>query len=180
MLAGAGMTEDGGPLFVDRSLQGSGRHDNPDRFGALYVSRRPESATAERLKWFIGRTVTDGHLRRADGRAYALAALDDRGIDRVVDLDDPHELLRFALRPSQVATRERSVTQPIALAVFLEGASGVGWWSTLEASWANLTLFAERVVDRLALVGEPEPISVEHPMVRAAAELLGIRLAGPG
>jgi hypothetical protein len=176
MLPGASPTQDGGPLFVDRSLQGSGRHDNPNVFAALYVSREPESAVAERVKWFQGRTLTNEHLHRADGRSYALAALDDRGLDGVVDLDDPRELLRLGVRPSQIATHTRSVTQRIATAIFEGGASGLGWWSTIEASWPNLTLFAERSIDRLVVAGDPEPLSVDHSMVVAAAEFLDVRL----
>lgn len=176
MLPGAAPTKDGGPLYVERSLQGSGRHDNPNLFAALYASRHPESAVAERMKWFQGRTLTNDHFRRADGRAYALAALDDGGLDDVVDLDDPRELLRLGLRPSHVATRDRPVTQRIALTVFEEMAAGLQWWSTIEASWPNVTLFAERTVDRLVVSGTAEPLSVDHAMVVAAAEFLDVRL----
>jgi hypothetical protein len=176
MLPGAAPTQDGGPLYVDRSLQGSGRHDNPNVFAVLYASRQPESAVAERVKWFQGRTLTDDHLRRADGRSYALAALDDRGLDGVVDLDDPRELLRLGVRPSQIATHARSVTQGIAMTIFEEGRAGLGWWSTIEASWPNVTLFVERSIDRLVVAGEPEPLSVHHTMVVAAAEFLDVRL----
>jgi hypothetical protein len=176
MLPGAGPTQDGGPLYVDRSLQGSGRHDNPHVFAALYASRQPESAVAERIKWFQGRTITNDQLRRADGRSYVLAALDDRQLDGVIDLDDPRELLRLGVRPSQVATRTRSTTQRIALDIFEEGAAGLDWWSTIEGSWPNTTLFVERSVDRLVIAGEPEPLSVDHSMVVAAAEFLDVRL----
>jgi RES domain len=176
MLPGAAPAQDGGPLFVDRSLQGSGRHDNPNAFAALYASRQPESAVAERIKWFQGRIITNDQLRRADGRSYALAALDDRAIDGVIDLDDPRELLRLGVRPSQVATHTRSTTQRIAMDIFDEGASGLGWWSTIESSWPNVTLFAERAIDRLVIAGEPEPLSVDHSMVVAAAQFLDVRV----
>src|SRR5438093_5671768 len=107
--------EAGGPLFVARAMQGGGRHDNPHRYGALYASREPESAVAERIQPFLGQVLTEEDLRRADGRRFALAALDDSNLTGVVDLDDPAELARRRIRPSWVATHERAVTQPIAL-----------------------------------------------------------------
>ena len=47
------------------------------------------------------------------------------------------------LRPSQVATNRRAVTQPDAARLFdaHPDAAGLRWWSTLEASWINVTLF---------------------------------------
>ena len=62
----------------------------------------------------------------------------------VVDLDEPRVLVRERLRPSVVATRQREVTQPQALALFERGAAGMRWWSTFESLWANVTLFDVR------------------------------------
>lgn len=179
LLSGADLSEDGGPLFVPRSLQGSSRHDNPGSYGALYASRWAESAVAERLQPFRGRELTSAHLRRADGRRYALASIDDGRLDGVIDLDDPRELTRLDLRPSAVATRNRAVTQPMALAIFEEGPPGFAWWSTLEAAWINVTLFAERAAPRLQLAGAPELLSPDHPVVLAAAQLVGVKITSP-
>jgi hypothetical protein len=172
-----GDLDEGGPLFVARSHQGTGRHDNPSAFGALYASNVAESAIAEMLRGFIGRTVTNAHFRRPDGRRYALVSIEESALRPLVDLDDPRELVRLRLRPSQVATRDRSSTQQIAFRIFEGGASGLSWWSAIEASWPNVTLFAERSVDRLAIAGEPEVLSVDHPTVTAAAAFLGITLS---
>lgn len=168
--------EPGGALYVAREAQGTGRHDNPERYGALYVSRSPESAVAERIQGFRGQQIGDRDLRRSDGTRFSIAALDDSNLPEIVDLDDPSELATRVLRPSEVATRRRSRTQPIALGIFEEGLSGFGWWSTLEASWANVTLFAERARPALAVAADPEPLTTTHPVVRAAAERLGVRL----
>jgi RES domain len=173
----AAPNEDGGPLFVARALQGTSRHDNPDRYGALYLTRRAESAVAERIQVYRGRTLTEAHLRRGDGRAYALVAIDDSALDPMPDLDDPAELVARGLRPSGVATRDRAVTQAIALSLFEDGAEGFGWWSTLEASWPNVTLFSERSAPKLSLAAEPEVLSLHHPVVQAAADRLGMALA---
>jgi hypothetical protein len=168
--------EPGGPLFVPRLDQGRGRHDNPDRYGALYASRVPESPVAEVLREYMGRGVPPRTLLR-EGAAIALATLDDAAIPELVDLDDPRNLLARGLRPSSVATRDRESTQPIALSIFEQGVPGFEWWSTIEASWINVTLFSERVVDRVALAGEPELLTVDHPAVRVAAEAVGVLLA---
>jgi hypothetical protein len=94
----------------------------------------------------------------------------------VLDLDDPRTLVARDLRPSGVATGDRTVTQRMALDVYREGAVGISWWSTIEASWINLTLFAERATERLRLAGEPEPLGPRHPAVREAAEAVGVTL----
>jgi hypothetical protein len=167
---------EGGALFVPRRQQGAGRHDNPGRYGAMYVSREPEAAVAERIQAFRGQAITTEDLRRVDGSRAALVPLDDGHLEDLVDLDDPAELARRRIKPSTVATRNRSVTRPMALAIFEEGGPGFAWWSTLEASWANVTLFAERALRRLRVAGDPEVLTVDHPAVRAAAEAVGVRL----
>ncbi len=173
---GAAVAEEGGALFVARSFQGSGRHDNPDHYGALYGARSPESAIAESIQAFRGQAITNRDLRRADGRSLALATIDEAGLPPLVDLDEPRELTERKLRPSMVATRSRTVTRPIALDLFREGAAGLSWWSTLEASWTNVTLFAERCTGLLRIEDEYEPLTIAHPALRAAAELLGVGL----
>jgi len=170
--------EVGGALFVARAWQGAGRHDNPDRYGALYCSTTAESAIAERLQAFRGQVLEPGDLRRADSTVLALAVFDDSAIhaDAVVDLDDPVVLRDLSLRPSMVATMRRRVTQPQAAARYDDGALGVRWWSVLEAAWSNATLFAERIDDALRLAQEPVALTTSHPTLRAAADLLGVRL----
>ncbi len=164
------------PLDVPRERQGANRHDNPDRYTALYLSREAESAVAEAIQAFRGRTLADADLERVDGRRLALAVLDDSAVPPLVDLDDPAVLVARAWRPSQVATRHRETTQAMARALFDDGAAGCTWWSALEASWTNVTLFGGRA-GPLALAGPVEPLSVMHPSLIAAADRLGVRLA---
>ncbi|MGH8937074.1 MAG: RES family NAD+ phosphorylase [Acidimicrobiia bacterium] len=172
--AGATPTEEGGALYVPRARQGSGRHDNPDHYGALYAARSPESAIAERVQGFRGQPLTGADLRLADGRRWALGAIDEARLSPLVDLDDPSQLAHRRLRPSMVATRDRSTTREIARAIFAEGLPGFSWWSTLESSWTNVTLFAEVAVPHLEVIGDPEPLSIGLPALRSAADLLGI------
>jgi RES domain len=171
-----GLIEEGGALHVPRERQGAGRHDNPDHYGALYVSRTALSAVAERIQGFRGRELGAEDLVRADGRRLALAWIDDGELDDLIDLDDPEELARRGVRPSGVATRARAITQPMALAIHREGHSGLAWWSTLEASWENVTLFAERATPLLRVGTPPEPLTVRSEAVRDAAAALGISL----
>ncbi|MBA3779179.1 MAG: RES domain-containing protein [Chloroflexi bacterium] len=169
----------GGAMYVARERQSGGRHDNPDHYGALYVTRSPLSAVAERVAVFRGQELDEESFTLAAGRRFALASIDDARLGPLVDLDDPTELVERSLRPSGVATRDRTVTQPIALRLFKEGLSGFSWWSTLNAAWPNVTLFAERALGSLSLAVPPEPLSSVHPLVVEAAEIVGVRLARP-
>jgi hypothetical protein len=64
----------------------------------------------------------------------------------LVDSDDPLQLASRELRPSQVATLRREVTQRLAVSIFREGGAGMLWWSTLDAEWTHVTLFQERAL----------------------------------
>jgi hypothetical protein len=78
------------------------------------------------------------------------------------------------LRSSQVATRQRSVTQGQVAEIHAShpAAIAIRWWSTLEASWINWTLF-ERVSAELELGGLTE-LTTDDPVVSEAADLLGL------
>jgi hypothetical protein len=166
----------GGALFVAREFQGQGRHDNPELYGALYLSEQPVSAVAEQLARFRGiDRLEERHLRRrALPLALATLELDESAV--IVDLDNPRELDTHELRPSIVATRNRVRTQPQAATLYGHPSAPVGirWWSTLEAGWLNVTLFAERVQRSLRFV-QVEPLTLELGATREAAEFIGLR-----
>jgi hypothetical protein len=166
--------EPGGALWFPRELQGLGRHDNPDRYGCLYASETAVSAVAEALAPFRGAGALRPGMLMRGGLPLALARLELDGDAGVVDLDDPRVLAGRGLRPSRVATRTRTVTQAYAARVFeeLPRAPGLRWWSTLEASLINLTLF-DRAAPRLAVLDTHE-LTAEHAAVVEAAELLGL------
>lgn len=166
--------ERGGALWFPREDQGDGRHDNPDLYGCLYVAERPLSTVVEALAAFRGAgPLTEGMLMR-HGRALALVELELDEPATVIDLDDPAVLQHESLRPSGVATREREITQAQAARLHEDhgAAAGVRWWSTLEASWINVTLF-DRAADRLA-AREITSLSVENAVVAEAVEFLGL------
>jgi hypothetical protein len=166
----------GGPLFVTRARQGSGRHDAPIKYGAWYCAQEAVSAVGETIQFLRGHTLGDDDFRRADGTRKALVRLrlDDGLI--LIDLDDPRALIDRRLRPSRVATGRRSTTQAIAASIFDDGADGLLWWSTLEAEWTNATLFHERAVRRVQIADGPRLLTVALSEVREAAERLGVAL----
>jgi RES domain len=170
----AAATASGGGLWIPREFQGDGRHDNPDRYGCLYLSSDAGAAIVEQLARFRGNVLVPGMLRRR-GLPLALATLELEERARLVDLDDPRVLAARDLRPSQVATRQRTLTQPQALAIHESGADGIRWWSTFESLWGNVTLF-DRAAKRLRLA-DVSALSVGDAALRDTLELLGIAAA---
>jgi hypothetical protein len=170
----AGERAAGGPLFNPRAHQGAGRHDNPEFYGAIYCSGLEVSSIAEWLAPFRGRAVSEVDLRRTDGRELSVVAIDDTELDGVQDLDDPQVLAARVLRPSLVATHDRPVTQEIARRLYDEGVPGISWWSTLEARWPNVTLFAERALENVSVAEGPRPLAVDDAAFVAAARAIGV------
>lgn len=163
----------GGPLWFPRMLQGNGRHDNPTLYGCLYVSVEPVSAVAEQLERLVGTSLEAVDLVRR-GLPLALAAITlDDGVE-LLDLDDPAVLVGEGLRPSEVATNDRSVTQAGAADVFTRhpDVAGVRWWSTIEALWPNLTLFDR--AEELLGVDDVQPLDLGDEVVVEAADYLGL------
>ena len=171
--ASARPREPGGPLWFPRLWQGAGRHDNPDLYGCLYASKTERAAVAEQLARFRGLPLARRMLRQGT-RPLALARIDLRDDASLVDLDDPGVLVRESLRPSVVATRRRAETQEYARRLFgvHADAAGLLWWSTLESSWANATVF-DRAEPSLYVENQRE-LTVFDPVVREAAEFLGL------
>lgn len=171
----AGDAEPDGPLFFPTVFQGDGRHDNPDAYGCMYVADRPVSALVEQLARFRGQRLTPPLLRRR-GLPLALAEIALADDAALIDLDDPAVLRRERLRPSRVATRDRSVTQPQALRLHAahRAAAGLRWWSTFEAAWMNVTLFDR--ARRQLRVGNVRPLTIADPAVLEAADYFGMRV----
>lgn len=164
----------GHALWVPREYQGSGRHDAPDRYGCLYVAEVAVSAVAEMLAPFRGTGDLHPELLVRSGRQLALAELELADDARLIDLDDPAVLVAESLRPSIVATGQRSVTQAYAVGQFERHsqAPGLRWWSTLEASWIQVTLF-DRALSQLS-VHQIRTLTIDDEAVMAAASHLGL------
>ena len=161
---------------MSRDRQGSGRHDAPAMYGAWYCSRAAVSAVAEAVQYLRGHVLREVDFERTGGMTKALVALDVADDLDMVDLDDPAELVARRIRPSQVATMRRTVTQAIAVSVFRDGVVGMEWWSTLDAEWTNVTLFHERALAGVSIVAPPRRLSLQLAEVQDAAQHLGIRL----
>jgi hypothetical protein len=164
-----------GPLWFPRMFQGEGRHDNPEIYGCLYLADRPVSCIFEQLAAFRGQRLVASMLRRR-GLPLALAEIELDDNAALLDLDDPAVLDREQLRPSRVATTNRSITQPQALSLYNRHADAAGlcWWSRWEALWTNVTLF-DRAAPLLRLVDAHE-LTVEHQGLREAADVFGFRV----
>jgi len=164
----------GGPLFFPRARQGDGRHDNPFAYGVLYVSEHEQGAVVEQLAVFRGRARLEPWMLVRRSLPLALAAIEFDVAAEVIDLDDPAVLAHERLRPSRVATRERAITQPQALDLFLghERAAAIRWWSSYESLWANLTVF-DRAGPLLRLA-DVRVLGLDDPAVVEAAELLDL------
>jgi hypothetical protein len=163
-----------GPLWFPRIYQGEGRHDNPERYGCLYLSLSPLSTVVEQLARFRGQRLLPSLLRRR-GLPLALADLELDDDSELIDLDDPAVLRRERLRPSRLATHDRRITQPQALVLYdrHRKAAGVRWWSTYESMWINVTLF-DRAASQVR-VRSVRALSLEDPTVVEAADFFGLR-----
>jgi hypothetical protein len=163
------------PLWFPRVFQGDGRHDNPDVYGCLYLTDREASGAVEQLARFRGqRLIAEMLVRR--GLPLALAAIELPDDAELIDLDDPVVLRRMRLRPSVVATRNRSITQPQALGAYREtNSAGLRWWSIFESLWTNYTLF-DRARPRLALQ-DVRALALDDAAVVKAADYLGLPAA---
>ena len=172
----ASPTSRGGPLWFPRMLQGNGRHDNPELYGCLYVSVEPVSAVAEQIQRLAGTSLEAPDLVRR-GLPLALATIDFDESGELLDLDDPSVLVGEGMRPSQVATNDRSITQTGAAELFSRHpqANGFRWWSTIEALWPNVTLF-DRAGGFLA-VEDVLPLELGDGIVVEAADYLGLSIS---
>jgi hypothetical protein len=172
----ARVTSPGGALWFPRPFQGTGRHDSPGRYGCLYLCELAEAAVAEALAPFRGTGDLRPELLTRTGRPLALAELElELGAgEQLVDLDDPLVLAAEGLRPSGVATGRRLATQAYAARLFgaHPAAAGLRWWSALEASWINVTLF-DRAAGALALRAVA-PLAAGDDAVRSATRFLGL------
>jgi RES domain-containing protein len=169
-----GPDEEGGPLCFPRPQQGGGRHDNPGLYGCLYLAEEPVSALAEMLAPFrgSGRLLPSMLVRYGDPLGLAELRLEDDL--PTLDLDRPSTLIATGLRPSQVATRSRSLSQCQAATLYQAHPTAVAirWSSTFESTWINWTLFERAAPDlRLEAVRE---LGAEDPLVLAAAAALGL------
>ena len=169
-------SELGGPLYVPRAAQGQGRHDLPSRDGVLYSSQNPASAIAEWIQVFRTRPLRSIHFGPAHGLVRALARLELSDAVSLLELDDAHVLVQHAIKPSELMTHARQMTQKWVARLYDQGHAGFFWPSSLESQWINATLFETRARNHLRLVGESQGLTLEMAEVRQAATALGMEI----
>lgn len=167
--------EPGGVLYVPPQ-QGGGRIDNPQQYRVLYVGDSPAGVCAEvfyrgahRLKWNADMLP----LRRYPQLVRSLAWYELPDDAPIANLDDPHRLIEFELRPSNVITRDYSQSQAWALRIFERRAfGGIAWWSFNDARWKSAGLWN---IDLITDSGT-ERLTIDHPALAEAAAVLDIKL----
>lgn len=93
---------------------------------------------------------------------------------RVLDLDDPAQLVRLGLRPTQIVVRNLAVTQAWGHRIWSEADphsgdhqwQAVSWWSYHHPVWTVLASWLRPEVVRV------EPLDVAHPALLDAANAL--------
>ena len=158
------------PLFVPPSV-GSNRVDNPELYDVLYVGDAAAGAVAEAFGWRP--TWSAGMLRGPRSVPETVQALIEYDAPdqtfAVCDLDDASRLVGLKLRPSQVVTRDRQVTQTWAARIFSGGQyAGVRWWSYYDPQWGSLGLWDVGGIR----VRKVTPLTMDHPAVIEAAAVL--------
>ncbi len=106
-------------------------------------------------------------LEHPRGR-HAIAAFELSDL-RICDLDDARALVRLNLKPTNVITRNRAVTQAWSRALFHEGGwIGVSCWSYYLPEWANVALW-----DTASLrLDHVRALTITSSEVRAAADTI--------
>jgi len=164
---GARRGEMGHPTFAPRT-QGQGRIDNPDHYRVLYGSEHPAGAIAERFARVPDWSTLFEHRHSPPTTVVGFATLRLES-PAVIDLDDGRALVERNLKPSEVATRDRTQTQLWALGIYQERRwTGIRWWSSIEARWGNVGLWERARVS----VSSVEPLTAEHPAFVEAARIL--------
>ena len=138
-LASAASDEPGGVFF--RPSGGKNRADAADgSYRCLYLGDSAEGATAEVFGrfdfWDEALSTADPATPLLPGSRFALITYELADAAQIRNLDDAHALLDESLRPSDVVTRNRDVTQAWAMRIHARSAyAGVSWWSYYDAGW---------------------------------------------
>lgn len=148
--------------------QGSGRFDLSGKL-VVYLAETAAHAVAEKLQRFRGQKIDRKDLTES-GKTLALVEC-DAGKIKLADLCDPAVLVKHAIAPDVLASRDIAKTQRVAAALDEAGFSGLRWWSALSGDWHTIVVFQGTIE-----YGDPEQLSIQHTAVQEAAAALGLRL----
>jgi hypothetical protein len=162
--------EPGHPLYLPPA-RGNNRVDNPGHYQVLYLGDAPAGAIAEAFgsfsRWNRGLFRGTPSLSRS---VRALVSYELENGAAICDLDDAYALVELGLRPSEVVTRNRIVTQAWALKLYETGSYvGVRWWSYYDPRWGSVGLWDSR---RLTVADLVVLDDLAHPALVEAATVL--------
>jgi hypothetical protein len=170
--------EPGGPLYLPP--QGGGRIDNPGTYSVLYLSDSPAGAVAEAFGRFPEWTaaILEGPPVLPGSRR-ALARYTLKSAEAICNLDDAKQLVALGLRPSDVVSRDYSVSRAWARRVFDQKTGeqkkwiGVCWWSYYSPKWSSYGLW-----DLRGLAFEDVmPLRLDHPAMVEASNTIVRRIS---
>lgn len=159
----ASLNDNGHPLYVHPGSQGGGRVDNPDHYQVLYIANTAAGAVAE--VFADHHTWTPDLLKGPPYLSGSIRALSTIvGDPKVMELNDPNQLLAIGQRPSRIVTKNRKLTRAWALGAFMQGThDGVSWWSYHDPDWASIGVwdFSGLTVQSTVPLAESLPAFVE-------------------
>ena len=158
----------GHPLYLPPC--GGGRLDNPTLYTVLYASDSQVGAVAEtfgrRAEW--SKDMLSG-IHSVRGSRRALVEFDVEDDADVCNLDSAAKLVELALRPSDVVTRNRRITQAWAHAIFsMKRYIGARWWSYYNPRFSSYGIWN---IERLR-VQSVELLKLDSSSVQDAATAL--------
>ena len=160
-------------MYEHRPQRG-GRIDSPDYY-VWYLGRAPEAAVGEAFGNLQTWDASMFDVPYVPGARRALGVFQLPDDLRVLDLDNPAELLERGLRPTQMVVRNLAVTQRWGSDIWDErdphdGSTrrwqAVQWWSYHHPSWAVLASWTRPELVRV------EPLDLTSPAVSDAAQAL--------
>ncbi|WGW11527.1 RES family NAD+ phosphorylase [Saxibacter everestensis] len=162
--------DNGHPLYVWPE-QGFGRIDDPEgSYLSFYAADSPDAAIAERLGNYARWTPAVLQPPPATPAGSALALIEYEGEPEVLNLDDPFALIDWGLQPSSVVSKDRTLTQRWARAVYDSGRyDGISWWSYRDPRWATYGFWSR---EGLEVVGSPTPLSLDSAELVEAARVI--------
>jgi hypothetical protein len=172
-VAEAAPREPGGALYLPP--QKAGRLDNPELYSVLYFSDAASGAIAEAFGRFP--EWTPAILGGSPSLPKSVRAIAHYGLPDdtpLYDLDDPAELRKLGLRPSEVVSRDYAITRAWARRIYEQGAwAGVRWWSYYDPRWNSIGLWNS---SRLRLEAV-HPLHLEDPALIEAGRVIARRIA---
>ena len=156
--------------------QTSGRFDLAGQPLVLNLAESPGHAVAEQIQQRHGQRLEPADLSE-DGKCLAVVEVTVAAeSSSIADLCEPRELIRYGCRPDELMSRHVACTQSLSRRLYEAGPRGFRVWSALTGDWRCTVLFMDRIPMGSIVFGEPTMLTLDHPAVAEAAEVLEISL----